>query len=284
MADILYDRTGAAFTLDHEFNGTAYVRPMVKMIFQSSNYQGDDIERAEDFEPADYLVAMESAALFDAPPVGQVNADIAEKQAELKAIQAETAKAVRQAKSDKSTAARELATAQRQLSEWMESHRVMIDLGKILDGQVLYPLSVSENPYHHGPSIPRIPEMGNANYLALTSVDSQKGEKWVLKRYSQDCWGNSFRFYDTEAERAAVISAEFLAVCDRFRKSPNFDTTSHTAGTTLHYGTLMKWVGTHPALAIPDDIRAMKAADDAKVVEAKRAKLAAELAAMGGAS
>lgn len=276
----LYSRTGAAFTLDHEINGTAYVRPMVKMIFKSSNFQGDDFEQVEDFEPADYLVAIDRSALFDAPPVEQVNDDIVAKHAELKAVQAEAAKAIRQAKSDKAAADRELATAQRLLSDWMEKHRAMIDLGKLLDGKVLYPLSVSENSYHKGRNIPRIPEMRNAKYLAIHSGDFEKGQKWVCKQYAQDSYGSPFQFFNSEAERAAVIASEFEAACDQFRKNPNFDTTSHTTGTTLHYGTLMKWVEIHPALSIPDDINAMKAEDAAKVAEARRAKLAAELAAM----
>lgn len=280
MGAILYSRTGAAFTLDHEVNGTAYVRPMVKMIFQSSNYQGDDFEQVEDFEPADYLVAMDRAALFGTPPVEQVNDDIAAKQAELKAIQAEAAKAVRQAKSDKATAARELESAQRQLSDWMDKHRAMIDLGKLLDGKVLYPLSVNRNHYHRAPDIPHIPEMRKAKYLAVTGGDFEKGQKWTAFESASDDYGRSVRFFDTEAERAAVIASEFMAACDGFRKFPNFDTTRHTSGTTLHYGTLMEWVKTHPALSIPDDIKAMKAADDAEAVEAKRAKLAAELAAL----
>jgi hypothetical protein len=93
-----------------------------------------------------------------------------------------------------------------------------------------------------------------------------------------DSHGSPFRFYDTEAERSAVIASEFDAACNQFRQRPNFDTTSHTTGTTLHYGTLTKWVDAHPALSIPDDIEALKAENDANLVDARRAKLAAELA------
>jgi len=278
----LYDRTGAAFTLDHEANGKAYVRPMVKMIFQSSNYQGDDCEQVEDFEPADYLVAMDRDALFYAPPIQQVNADVAAKRAELEAIQAEAAKAVRQSKSDKAAAERELASAQKQLSDWMAKHGVMIDLGKLLDGKILYPLSDKRNHYHRAPDIPHIPEMRKAKYLSITGGDFEKGQKWTAFKHASDDHGHSVRFFNTDAERAAVIASEFEAACGHFRKSPDFDTTSYTTGTKLHYGTLMEWVKTHPALAIPDDIKAMKAESDEKAVEARRAKLAAELAAMGG--
>lgn len=31
----LYDKTGAAFSFDHEHNGTLYVRPLVKVVMQT---------------------------------------------------------------------------------------------------------------------------------------------------------------------------------------------------------------------------------------------------------
>jgi len=275
---LLYDKTGAAFTLDHEHNGKAYVRPMVKAITQYG--YGDDIHEDEDVEPAAYLVEMDRAALFDAPPVVALNADITAKTAELEALKAEAKKAISELKSERSRAEYLLADAKRKLDEWMNKHRVMVDLGKLLDGQVLYPLGVSENHYHKAREIPRIPTMRYAKYLALTSGDFEEGKKWVCKQYPSDHYGSDFQFFDTEEERAAVIRSEFDATCGRFRERPNFDTTSYTSSTTLHYGTLLEWVKTHPALSIPDDIKAMKAYHDAEVVRAKKAKLAAELAAM----
>jgi hypothetical protein len=248
------------------------------VITQVSDYDGGGYHEDEGCEPAAYLIAMDRASLSNAPPIEQINADIAEKQAELEALHAEASKAVRKIKSDMDAAGRELASAQRQLSEWMKTHRVMTDLGKLMDGCVLYPLSVRENPYHRGRDMPRIPEMRNAKYLAIHSGDFEKGQKWVCKQYGQDNYGHPFCFFDTKAERDAVIASEFDEACAMFRKAPNFDTTSHTIGTTLHYGTLMKWVEIHPALNIPEDINAMKAENDAKLVESRRAKLAAELA------
>lgn len=47
----LYDKTGAAFSFDHEHEGTAYVRPLVKVVIQSS--YGDDMHEEEDYEPTD---------------------------------------------------------------------------------------------------------------------------------------------------------------------------------------------------------------------------------------
>lgn len=272
MQAMLYDKTGGVFALDHEHDGTAYVRPMVK-VFTQHGY-GDEAHEDEDVEPAAYLVAMDRAALFDEPPVAKLDADIKAKLDELNALKEEAAK-VRAARF---AAERELSDAKRQLDTWMQNHRVMMDLGKLLDGQVLYPLSVRENHYHHGRNIPRIPEMQSAGLLTVTSGDFEKGQKWVCKRYSSDAYSSPFRFYDTKEERDAVISAEFDAACQSFRKAPNFDTTSWSTGTTLHYGTLLEWVKTHPALSIPDDIKAMKAENDAELVRQRKATLAAELA------
>lgn len=277
----LYDKTGAAFSLDHEHNGKAYVRPMVKAITQYG--YGDDVHEDEDFEPSAYLVEMDRSDLFDAPPIVALNADIVAKTEELAALKAEAKKAISELKSERSRAEYQLADAKRKLDEWMKTHKVMIDLGKLLDGQVLYPLGVSENHYHRGRDIPRIPGMRHAAYLALTSGNFEDGNKWVCKRYASDSYGSPFEFFETEEDRAAVISSEFEKTCAKFRERPNFDTTSHTSSTTLHYGTLMEWVRTHPALSIPDDIKAMKVEHEAEVVRAKKVKLAAELAAMEGA-
>jgi RNA polymerase sigma-70 factor (ECF subfamily) len=129
----LYDKKGVAYSLDHEHNGTAYVRPLVKTIIHAPNYHGDDFSEEEDFEPADYLVAMCRAELFDAPPVAAINEDVVAKRAELDALKSEAAKATRDINSDRLAAEQALRSAQRQLDEWMKKHRVMTDLGKLLE-------------------------------------------------------------------------------------------------------------------------------------------------------
>lgn len=273
----LYDKTGAAFSFDHEHAGKAYVRPLVK-VFTQSGY-GDDMHEEEDFEPAGYLVAMDRASLSEAPPLTVVNEEVAAKQAELDALKAESKKLIRDLNSQRSAAEREFQSAKRQLDTWMESHRVMMTLGKLLDGAVLYPLSVSENHYHHARDIPRIPTMRYAAYLALTSGDFEDGKAWVCKQYGNDHYGSPFQFFDTEEERSAVIQSEFDAACQSFRQKPNFTVDIYTT-TNLHYGTLLEWVKVHPALSIPEDIKAMKAANDAELVERRKASLAAELAAI----
>lgn len=274
----LYDKTGAAFRLDHVHESIVYVRPLVKVVMQT-NY-GDDFHEEEDFEPAAYIVAKAEEELFYAPPIPAVEAELVAKQAEIDALKAEGEKAVRDIKSQRTIAERELYTAKTQLESWMKTHRVMIDLGKLLDGKVLYPLSVRYNSYHGAREIPYIPTMRHASYLALTSGNFEDGKKWVCKDYGNDTYGSPFQFFDTNEERAAVIRSEFDVTCAKFREKPNFDTTSHTYTTTLHYGTLQRWVETHPALSIPEDIQAMKSANDAELVERRKAALAAELAAM----
>lgn len=276
--DVLYDATGAAFSFDHEHDGTAYVRPLVKVFLQSG--YGEDVHEEEDFEPAQYLVALDRSALSDAPPVAVVDEELAAKRAELEALKAERKKIMRDLGAERSAAEYKLQDAKRQLEQWMKTHRVMVDLGKLLDGQKLYPLGISENHYHRARDIPRIPGMRHAGYLTLTSGNYEEGKKWVCKQYASDSYGHPFVFFDTEEERSAVIHSEFEATCAKFRERPDFDTTSYTTTTTLHYGTLLEWVKTHPALSIPADIVAMKAANDAELVEKRKAKLAAELAAI----
>lgn len=276
---LLYDKTGAAFSLDHEHDGTAYVRPMVTVVMQSPNYHGDDFHEEETTEPAGYLVAKDRDELFDAPPRVELDADIVAKKAELAQIKAEASKVIDNLRSEKQKAEWELSSAKRQLDEWMKTHKGMIDLGKLLDGKVLYPLSVEGNRYHGARSIPRIIKMKDISGLRVEGGDFEKGKEWRAKYYLSDHYGSEFQFFDTEEERAAVIQSEFETTCARFRQKPDFTVDIYTT-TNLHYGTLLEWVKTHPALIIPEDIQAMKAENDAKLVEQRKAKLAAELAAI----
>ncbi|NTG00059.1 hypothetical protein G6L30_07985 [Agrobacterium rhizogenes] len=273
----LYDKTGAAFSFDHEHNGTIYVRPLVKVLIQSG--YGDDIHETEDFEPAGYLVARDESALSYSPPLEAVDAEVSAKKAELDALKAESKKIIRDINSERSAAEYKLADAKRQLDQWMMTHKGMIDLGKLLDGKILYPLSVDKNHYHGARNIPHIPKMEDIRGLRVEGGDFEKGKEWTVKRYLSDHYHTSFQFFDTEEERAAVILSEFKATCAKFREKPNFTVDIYTT-TNLHYGTLLEWVKTHPSLTIPDDIKALKAANDAELVERRKATLAAELEAI----
>lgn len=277
---MLYDKTGAAFVLDHEIDGTSYVRPMVKVVMQSTTYSGDDFHESEGFEPADYLVARNTSELFAAPPVAQVDQKVAKLQAEIARLIADHKKTCREIAAAERAATNALDAAKRQLSAWMTEHKVMMDLGKLLNGNVLYPLSVSGNHYHKARDIPKIPDMRGAKYLSMHSGNFEKGQKWVCNQYGHDHYGSPFMFFDTEEERAAVIASEFATTCDCFRANPSFGDPSYTTTTRLSYTTLQEWVKTHPALSIPDDIIAAKVADDEAKVEARRAKLAAEIASL----
>lgn len=274
---ILYDKAGVRFALDHEHEGRAYVRPMVLVVERETGYEGALHDETEEYEPAEYLVAVDRSELFDAPPIKALDEEIVAKQSHISALKADAARIVSKLRADRCTAERELESAKRQLDDWMKSHRVMLDLGKLLDGEVLFPLSVEENYYHKSRSIPRIPDMRNVKWLAISGGDFERGQKWTLKRRGRDLYDAPFRFYDSEEERAAAIRAEFEGACDAFRKAPNFETARYTSSTTLHYGTLQKWVEAHPFLAIPADIEEMKAEHDKRAAAAQRAKLQAEL-------
>lgn len=279
---MLYDKTGAAFAPDHEIDGVSYVRPMVKVFMYQTDYRGDDYREEEGFEPADFLVARNTSELFEAPPVAVVDAEVAAKREELQALVSDAKRQEQEAKEAKRQAEFELAQAKSQLKKWMSEHQVMIDLGKLLDGQILYPLSVRDGTYHSGREVPQIPKMSNAKYIALHSGDFEKGQKWVCKQYGADSYGNPFRFFDTEEERAAAIADEFAATLDAFRKNPTFSTEGATYSTRLDYGALTRWVKEHPTLEIPADIEAMKAEHDADMARKKREQLAAQLAELEG--
>ncbi|WP_320196258.1 hypothetical protein RMR10_004470 [Agrobacterium rosae] len=272
----LYDKTGAAFKLDHEHNGTLYVRPLVKVVMQT-NY-GDDFHEEEDFEPAAYIVAKAEDELFYAPPVEALNADIKAKTEEIEAIKSAAKKAIQDLNTQKFAAESGLRNAKRQLEDWMQTHKGMIDLGKLLDGKILFPLSVEESRYHGAWNVPSIPKMNEIHGLRVEGGDFEKGREWRTKRYLSDHYHTSFQFFDTEEERAAVISSAFEDTCKQFRLRPDFSMQNYSS--TLSYGLLLKWVETHPALSIPDDIKEMKAANEAALVEQRKAALAAELASM----
>jgi hypothetical protein len=277
---MLYDKTGAAFELDHQIDGVSYVRPMVKVVMQSATYSGDDFHEEEAFEPADFLVARNTSELFDAPPIAQVDGEIKAKREELRAFIADAKRQEREAQEAKRKAERELFQAKRDLERWRAEHKVMSDLGRLLDGATLYPLTIQNSSYHNGPDIPIIPNMRNASYLQLSGGNWETGKSWSCKNYASDGYGYDFRFYDTEEERAEAIKAAFDRACDAFRKAPNFSDEGRTYSTRLDFGRLSKWIEAHPTLRIPEDIVAAKSADDEAKLKARRAKLAAELAGL----
>ncbi len=274
----LYDKTGAAFSVDHEHDGTVYVRPMITVVMQSTNYHGDDFHEEETMEPATYLVARNRDELFDAPPRRELDAEIVAKKAEISKLQKEASASLEAIRSEKQKAEWELTAAKRQLEDWMKTHKGMIDLGKLLDGQILYPLSVEEDDWRDKTNIPYIPKMKDVRGLRVESGDFEKGKQWKAKRWLSDHYNESFQFFETEEERTSVIVSKFESACARFRAAPNFNVASYSS--VVDYGHLLKWVEKYPSLSIPDDIQAMKAENDAKLVEARKAKLAAELAAI----
>lgn len=272
---MLYDKSGAKFFFDHEIEGTVYVRPAIKVF--SVSY---DEYQEEEEEAADYIVARKRDELFDAPPVEVIDADLKAKQDELNQLKRETQRIKRESDAALRKAEFELNAAQRQLKDWMEKHKVMIDLGKLIEGKILYPLTVRQSSYHNTFDVPRIPETKNAGYLTLTGGDWESGKAWRCKRYSSDSYGSEFQFFDTEEERVTVISDAFASACEAFRKQPNFSEEGKTYSTRLDFGTLQLWVEKYSYLTIPNDILAAKKDDESRKVAKRREKLSAELAKM----
>lgn len=278
MMKQLYDKNGNVYHLDHEHGGKLYVRPLIKVRY-SYGYGQEPMEE-EEWETSDHITAIDRSELFDAPPLAILDEEVSAKKAELASIAKEIVTSKRKADSDLSALVRELQYAKRQLDQWTKENQVMIDIGKLLNGHVLYPLSISGNTYHHSRDIPYIPNNSDISYLMLEYGNFEKGQKWSYKRSGFDSYRKPFRFFDTKEERDAAISAEFDIACDDFRKKPNFDTTSYTTDIRLHFGTLLRWVEEHIFLNIPEDIKSMKAAHDVELVEKRKAVLAAELAAI----
>lgn len=277
---MLYDRDGSVFELDHEIDGTAYLRPMVKVLV---DVEGDTEDGG--YEPASYLVMRPRAELFDEPPHALMDQEVADRRGEIDRLVSEKSNLLRGIEQAKYASDREIKAAERQLDEWMTKHKVMIDLGKLLDGAELFPLTVKENPYHDEFKIPRIPDLKNAERLILKGGEWTGGKAWRLSKRGVDNYGEAFEFFNTEEERTAEITTQFEKACISFRRNTSFSEEGRTYGSRLDFGTLQRWVDTHPFLEIPVDITAMKAEDDAAKLEARRAKLAAELANLGtGAS
>lgn len=269
----LYDKSGGVFRVRYAVDDIVFANPAIILVDEET---GDAV--GEDW--AEYLVERKRSELFDKPPTELVEAEISEKLKQLQALTVETFREKTAAENDLRKARAELDSAKRELSEWMRKHKIMMDLGKLLDGKTLYPLTVNENSYHRGPNIPVIPSMANARYLRLGGGNWETGNSWSCEAYGSDNYGQSFQFFDTEDERTAVISAQFSAACDLFRKKPDWTAETWTASTRMNWATLNAWINRHPHLSIPDDILQMKAANDAAQIAAKKAALAAELSAI----
>jgi len=274
---ILYDKTGASFQLDHKIKNIFYVRPMIQVVQRSINYSGDDFFEDETLEPSDYLIARDANELFTEPPVKIVDIEIKDKIKKSQALILSLKQQTFEAQAAKQKMERELNHAQKKLEKWKSEHRVICDLGNLLDGKVLYPLSVKKNPYHKGRDIPYIPKMVNARYLSVISGDFEKGQKWVCAKNATDTYGNPFQFFETEEDRLNAIALEFEEACEAFKKAPLFDSPQHTTLTKLSYCTLQAWVKAHPSLSIPADIESMRSKHEFNVKQQKREHLISQL-------
>lgn len=264
--DVMYTKSGQMVEVWRVLEDTVLVHPMVKVIYQ------DDYRQEEEYEPSDRLMRVAPHDLSETPPVDVIDQEILDKRQELadlkRSFEAERAEALR--------AKAEMASAERQLEQWKSKHQHFIDLGRLLDGDPMFPLHSPDNHYHGGPSIPSIPKWRDVKFMCITPNVFRNEERWQIYQHS-DYSGCTLRFFYSEEEREAFVTTRFAEACDKFRKNPDFGTTSHTTTPTLHYGTLEKWCTEFPHLSIPDDVVSGKAEADAEKKKAETLALREKL-------
>ncbi|QGH74951.1 hypothetical protein MAL1_00205 [Bacteriophage DSS3_MAL1] len=277
----LYTLDGTYVEFDHEHEGTAYVYPIQTVVIQCTTYHGDDFDELEDERVADHLIAVPMDKLTTDRPIPALDAEIIKKKEELDAIKAATARAAKEKEQAQRRIDMELADSQRRMDQWKEKHRVFDVLGRMLDGEDLFPLEEVKNPYHKSWAVPYIPEWKDVKVVTLKHGNMHNSSPWTVNR----SYGDStymVRFFDTEEERTARVSELFDTACEDFRKKPDYGTEGKTYTTRLDYGTLQRWREKHPHLSLPQDIVDAKVASDAAAKEAQKARLQQQLEALEG--
>lgn len=272
-----YDKKGSVYMLDHMLGDKAYVRPMVKVIVQTTNYLGDDYDEFEEYEPASYLIEMNREDLFSSSPVQKIDEEISEKIKEFSTLKKEIASEMSALKAEKEATERELISAKRQLEDWQKKHRVIQDIGKLMDGVTLYPLSTPSETYISHSSYYNMPTIPNPMYwrkLVLLHGNFKAGQPWVYERtgFVDNSYGSPFLFFETEEERNAEIREQFKKACEKFVRSSNPDLRG--------YHDLVKWTKTYQFLVLPKEVEAIKVAEEQRTVQKKREELEAQLASL----
>ncbi|QJA43046.1 hypothetical protein [Phaeobacter phage MD18] len=279
----LYTLDGTFVEFDHAHGEIAFVYPIQTVVIQTSNYHGDDYDEHEDEQRADHLIAVPMHQLTTKRPIPVLDAEIAAKREELDTIKADAARAAKEKEKALRRIDMELADAQRRMDQWKEKHRVFDVLGRMLDGEDLFPLEEVQNPYTHSWAVPYIPEWKDVKVVTLKHGAMNNTSPWMVNR----SYGDStymVRFFDTEEERTARVSELFDTTCEDFRKKPDYGTEGKTYTTRLDYGTLQRWCEKHPHLSLPKDIVDAKVESDAAAKEAKKAHLQKQLEELEGAS
>ena len=272
--DIRYTMAGEMVEIGHVLDETAFVHPMVKVTHQDDYGVSD-----EEFEPAGYLVSRNVSDLFDAPPVAAVDAEIASKRKELADAKKATAKALSALKNETKEVERQRDLAEGRLEKWKADHKHFIQLGRLLDGEPMFPLHAPDSHYHSGPNVPSIPDWKSVRFICVTPNVFRSDENWQIY-LDRDSSGWTTRFFESETDRSEFVTGRFEKACAEFRKKPNYATEGGTYTTRLDYGTLERWCEKWLHLAIPKDITDAKKKADAEAKAKEAEKLREKLHAL----
>lgn len=273
MTETLYTKSGQAVVVDARVGSTIYARPMMKVAYQI----GED-ELEEVGEPSESISKFDVTELFKRPPVAIINEEIELATAKMESAHALLRKEQQELTREKISAEKELCAAQRTLEQWKKKHQVISDLGRLLDGEEIFPLCAVDRSYFSAPNIPYVPEMKLMDLLTLSGGDRE----WRLKSYSGS--EQKLRFFHSEQDRLNFISAQFDTVLSAFHKRPNYSDDGKTYSTTLDFGLLSRWVERHPHLAMPEDVIAGKKSHEDTQRSARAEKLKAELESLSAPS
>lgn len=276
----LYMHDGTSVIFDHIVGEDAYVSPIITVMIQTMDYRGDDVNEEEDEEVAAHFIKVPLNKLTSVKPLNVLDAEIAEKRAVLDALKADTMQAIRDGNRAVRDVKQELVDATRTMDRWREKHQVFLDLGRMLDGETMFPLRMTKNPYHKASDVPVIPKLEDIRLMNIQYKNTKSECPWsVQSEHSSDSY-YQIKFFYSEEERQECITKRFTDVCGRFLKKPDYGMEGARYNTGLDYGTLTLWVKKHPHLEIPADITAGKEAFDAEKAQAHRARLKAELDAL----
>jgi len=277
----LYTPVGDPVEFSFLHDGNAYVHPIQTIICQSTNYSGDDYEEFEDERVSPSLIEVDPSALYIKPPIKKLDDEIAARRTELERLKSEYATTSRDVDRGIRVMQADMRTFKTDLERFRTEHKAIHDLGRMLDGQELFPLNVEINHYHKAHSVPMIPDWKDVKCLTIKHSRKANKDCWTIQRLHTDSYYD-VRFFDTEEERSECIFDAFVKTCEAFRKKPDYAQRGGTYTTSLDYGTLERWVTTHDGLVIPDDIVAGLEQYRRDAEARRKEKLLAELAGLGG--
>lgn len=269
-----YLETGERVAFDHAHDATAYVRPILTV------YHEDEYERYEDEEVSGHLISVPMRKLLQKPPVHVLDMVISDKKKAIEEIEADKRKAISASREAIREVNAELAAAKADHERWMSEFSIFRDIGRVLDGNEIYPLHYRKSAYHRGHDVPIIPSLQRVNLLSVVASGAQSEKPWTFTKKGGGLdYRIACRIFHSETERAEFIFGLFDDACSKFRENPNYSVEGKTYTTRLDFGTLERWCKVHEHLAIPEDICSGKAEADAEIKRQKVEKLKADLQA-----